>query len=103
RDWPADTVRDAINAHLSMAGARVAILAATAVPEDFDARFSASARHYLFRILNRRPPPALERNLVWHVPVALDIKAMQAGALHLLGRHDFTTFRSVQCQANSPL
>jgi tRNA pseudouridine38-40 synthase len=103
RDWPADTVRDALNAHLTMASERVAILSASAVPDDFDARFSATARHYLFRILNRRAPPALERDRVWHVPVALDAAAMQAGAHELLGRHDFTTFRSVQCQANSPV
>ena len=103
RAWPADTVRDAVNAHLSQAGERVAVLAVTVVPEDFDARFSAKARHYLYRITNRRAPPALEKGKVWWVPKPLDAAAMHAAAQVLVGRHDFTTFRSSQCQANSPL
>lgn len=103
RAWPADTVRDAVNAHLSQAGERVAVLAVTVVPEDFDARFSAKARHYLYRIANRRAPPALEKGKVWWVPKPLDAAAMHAAAQVLVGRHDFTTFRSSQCQANSPL
>jgi tRNA pseudouridine38-40 synthase len=101
--WANDTVRDALNAHLSQAGERVAILAAQAIGEDFDARFSALARHYLYRIANRRAPPALDRGKVWWVPKKLDTNAMHAAAQTLLGRHDFTTFRSAQCQANSPL
>lgn len=103
REWPDHTVKNALNAHLSMAGVGVAILDAARVADDFDARFSATARHYLYRILNRRAPPALERGRVWHVPVMLDTDAMADAAGALLGRHDFTTFRSVQCQANSPL
>lgn len=103
RAWPADTVRDAVNAHLRQAGERVAVLAVTVVPEDFDARFSAKARHYLYRITNRRAPPALEKGKVWWVPKPLDAAAMHAAAQVLVGRHDFTTFRSSQCQANSPL
>lgn len=101
--WPADTVRDATNAHLRLAGERVAILNAIVAPDDFDARFSAIRRHYLFRILNRRSPPAVEANRVWWVPVSLDAGAMHEVAQTLVGRHDFTTFRSAHCQANSPL
>ncbi|MBU0584616.1 MAG: tRNA pseudouridine(38-40) synthase TruA [Alphaproteobacteria bacterium] len=103
REWPDDTVRDAINAHLRMARESVSILAAAAVPDSFDARFSATARHYLYRILNRRASPALEKNRVWWVPAMLSAEAMHEAAQMLVGRHDFTTFRSVQCQAKSPL
>lgn len=103
REWPADTVRDAINAHLRMARESVCILAAASVPDSFDARFSATARHYLYRILNRRASPALEKNRVWWVPAMLSAEAMHEAAQMLVGRHDFTTFRSVQCQAKSPL
>jgi tRNA pseudouridine38-40 synthase len=81
----------------------VAIVGVSAVPDDFDARFSALARHYLYRISNRRAPPALEKGKVWWVPKPLDAAAMHEAAQGLLGRHDFTTFRSTQCQANSPL
>jgi tRNA pseudouridine38-40 synthase len=101
--WPGDTVRDALNAHLVQAGARVSIVTAMATSEDFDARFSAIARHYVYRIINRRAPPALDKGKVWWVPKRLDADAMQAAAQVLLGRHDFTTFRSSQCQASSPL
>ena len=103
KDWRPDTVRDALNAHLQQAGERVAVLKATRVPEDFDARFSALGRHYLYRISNRRSPPALDKGKVWWVPRRLDAEAMDSAAKVLLGRHDFTTFRSAQCQANSPL
>ena len=103
KDWPADTVRDAVNAHLKMAGELVSITAAALVAEDFDARFSATARHYLYRILNRRSPPALEKNRVWWVAKDLDADAMNEAAQALVGRHDFTTFRSIHCQAKSPL
>ena len=103
RAWPADTVRDAINAHLSQAGETVSILTATEVGEGFDARFSAVGRHYLYRILNRRAPPALMKNRVWWVPKPLDAEAMHEAAQMLVGRHDFTTFRSVHCQAKSPV
>lgn len=103
KDWPADTVRDALNAHLGMASERVAILAAARVGEDFDARFSALARHYLYRIANRRAPLALDKNKAWWVPKPLDADAMQEAAQALVGRHDFTTFRSAHCQAKSPV
>lgn len=101
--WPDDKVRDAVNAHLQAAGAHVAILKAMVVPDDFDARFSATGRHYLYRILNRRAPAALDKGKVWWVPKRLDASAMHEAAKVLLGRHDFTTFRSTQCQANSPI
>jgi tRNA pseudouridine38-40 synthase len=103
RDWPADTVRDAVNAHLQMAGEAVSVLVASLVPGDFDARFSAIARHYLYRIVNRRAPLALEARKAWWVPKKLDAEAMHAAAQLLVGRHDFTTFRSIQCQAKSPV
>jgi len=101
--WSDDKVRDAVNAHLQMAGETVSVLAARQVPDEFDARFSATGRHYIYRILNRRAPAALERGKVWWVPKRLDHEAMADAAKLLLGRHDFTTFRSTQCQANSPL
>jgi tRNA pseudouridine38-40 synthase len=103
RDWPADTVRDAVNAHLQMASEAVSVLAAAIVPGDFDARFSATGRHYLYRIVNRRAPLALEAKRAWWVPKQLDVDAMHAAAQTLVGRHDFTTFRSIHCQAKSPV
>ena len=78
------------------------ITAVTAVPDTFDARHSAVRRHYRYRILNRRPPPALERH-AWHVAAPLDAAAMHEAAQHLVGRHDFTTYRASQCQAKSPV
>ncbi|MFA6153913.1 tRNA pseudouridine(38-40) synthase TruA [Mesorhizobium sp.] len=101
--WPSEKVRDAINAHLQIAGDRIAVLKATAVPDAFDARFSATGRHYIYRIVNRRAPAALDKGKVWWVPKRLDAYAMHEAAKVLLGRHDFTTFRSTQCQANSPV
>ena len=101
KDWDPFRIREALNYHLRPAP--VAILSAEAVSEEFEARFSAKARHYEYRILNRRAPPALERHQVWHVPMALDAEAMNEGARLLLGKHDFTTFRSAECQANSPI
>jgi tRNA pseudouridine38-40 synthase len=103
RDWPADTVRDALNAHLTKAGESVVILEAAAAAADFDARFSARARHYLYRIANRRAPLAIERNRAWWVRRPLDHEAMHEAAQRLVGRHDFTTFRAVQCQSKSPV
>jgi tRNA pseudouridine38-40 synthase len=103
RNWPADTVRDALNAYLQMAGDTVAVVAASLAAPNFDARFSATGRRYLYRILNRRAPAAIERNRVGWVARRLDAEAMHAAAQELVGRHDFTTFRSAQCQADSPL
>ena len=103
KDWPADTVRDALNAHLGLAGEAVSILSAGNAHDDFDARFSATARHYLYRIVNRRARLAIDSKRAWWVPKPLDADAMAEAALTLLGRHDFTTFRSIHCQAKSPV
>jgi tRNA pseudouridine38-40 synthase len=81
----------------------ISVLSAQHVPDDWHARFSCVGRRYLYRILNRRAPPALDRGRVWHVAVPLDSEAMADGAAFLVGRHDFTTFRSVQCQSDSPV
>ncbi len=101
KDWRTDTVRDATNAHLRPQP--IAIVSAEVVPEQFDARRSAIRRHYRYRILNRRSPPALARAHVWHVPWALDPNLMRAAAARLLGRHDFSAFRAAECQAASPV
>jgi tRNA pseudouridine38-40 synthase len=103
REWPADTVRDAVNAHLQAAGEAVSVLSAVIAPGDFDARFSARTRHYLYRIVNRRAPLALDARRAWWVPKPIDAIAMQVAAQLLVGKHDFTTFRSIQCQAKSPV
>jgi tRNA pseudouridine38-40 synthase len=81
----------------------VSVLEVEPVAPDWHARFSCRGRRYLYRILCRRAPPALDRGRVWHIAVPLDAAAMSEGAAHLVGRHDFTTFRSAQCQAESPL
>jgi tRNA pseudouridine38-40 synthase len=81
----------------------IAILAAERVANDWHARFSCIGRRYEYRILNRRAPPAIERGHVWHIATPLDVEAMAEGAAMLVGRHDFTTFRSVQCQSKSPV
>jgi len=101
KDWAPDRVRDAINAHLRPDP--IAVVAAQAVPDTFDARFSATARHYLYRIVNRRAPLTVDRGLAWQVGMALDADAMHAAAQALVGHHDFTTFRSAQCQSASPV
>ncbi|HEX8167999.1 MAG TPA: tRNA pseudouridine(38-40) synthase TruA [Beijerinckiaceae bacterium] len=101
KDWPADTVRDAANAHLRPEP--VAVVSAEAVPSTFDARRSARRRRYLYRILNRRARPALDATRVWHVPWGLDAERMHEAAQTLVGRHDFTTFRATECQATSPV
>jgi tRNA pseudouridine38-40 synthase len=96
-----DVLRSAVNHHLRPAA--ISILAAASVPENFDARLSATSRVYLYRILNRRAPPALDRGRVWQVAPPLDVAAMCQGARHLVGHHDFSTFRDSLCQAKSPL
>lgn len=101
REWRTDVVRDAANAHLRPEP--IAVRSAEVVPAGFDARHSAIGRAYAYRILNRRPPPALEIGRAWHVPWPLDAGAMHAAAQTLLGQHDFTTFRAAECQANSPI
>jgi len=94
-------VRDALNYHLRPNP--VVVLDADVADSEFHARFSARSRHYLFRILNRRSPPALETGKVWHVSPRLDADAMHAAAQVLVGQHDFTTFRAAECQAQSPV
>ena len=81
----------------------ISILEAEEVADDWHARFSCLGRRYLYRILCRRAPPALDSGRVWHIPVELDLAAMSEGAAHLIGRHDFTTFRSAHCQSDSPV
>ena len=81
----------------------VSVLEAEQVSDDWHARFSCIGREYLYRILNRRAPPALDRGRNWHVAMPLDAEAMRDAAAHLVGRHDFTTFRSAQCQSDSPV
>jgi tRNA pseudouridine38-40 synthase len=101
RDWDTDTVRDALNAHLRPHP--VAVLSAEKVADDFNARTSALKRHYLYRILNRRADLTLDARRAWRVPRPLDVAAMHAAAQQLVGKHDFTTFRSTECQAKSPV
>jgi tRNA pseudouridine38-40 synthase len=101
KDWDTDTVRDALNAHLRPHP--VAILTAERTAGDFNARTSAIKRHYLYRIVNRRADLTLEVRHAWRVPRPLDAAAMHAAAQRLVGKHDFTTFRSTECQAKSPV
>jgi tRNA pseudouridine38-40 synthase len=101
KSWEPFRVREALNFYLKPSP--VVVLDCANVDDAFDARYSATARHYRYRILSRRAPPALDRHRVWWVPIALDHEAMARAARALLGRHDFTTFRAAQCQANSPL
>ena len=99
--WDPFKLRNALNGNLRPHA--VSVLEAEAVADDFHARFSATRRFYLYRILNRRSPPALDRGKVWWLPVDLDADAMHQAAQHLVGKHDFTTFRAAQCQATSPI
>lgn len=101
KDSNADTVRDALNFHLKPAP--IAVLKAEAVGDDFHARFSAKARLYRYRIVNRRPPLALDRGRAWLVWNELDAAAMHDAAQALVGHHDFTSFRATLCQAKSPM
>jgi tRNA pseudouridine38-40 synthase len=103
RDWRTDRVRDALNAHLTLMEERISILGVDRVEDGFDARFSAAGRRYLYRICDRRPPLAIERERAWHCRKPLDCAAMHAAAQRLLGHHDFTTFRSADCQSESPV
>ncbi len=101
RAWPPDVVRNALNAHL--APEPIAVTAASVAPDGFHARFSATGRRYLYRILNRPAPPSLEKGRAWHVKKTLDVAAMNEAAARLVGHHDFTTFRDADCQAKSPM
>ena len=101
KEFSSNTIQNALNAHLRPN--QIAVVEAAIAAEDFHARFSALLRHYEYRILCRRAPPALDHGFVWHVARKLDVKVMHSAAQTLLGQHDFTTFRSVQCQAKSPV
>ena len=101
KDVATDTVRDALNFHLKPNP--VTIVEARVTEPDFHARFSAKGRSYLYRILNRRAPPTLDRGHVWHVPYRLDASAMHEAAQALIGHHDFSSFRAADCQAESPV
>lgn len=101
RDWDPFRLAEALNWHLKPAP--VAVLAVARVADDFHARFSALGRRYLFRLLSRRAPATHDRGHVWQVNHPLDVEAMRAGAAHLVGHHDFTTFRSTMCQSASPI
>jgi tRNA pseudouridine38-40 synthase len=100
KDWPAKTVMNALNAHL--VGEAISVLDCEGVEDDWHARFSATGRRYLYRILNRPGPPALDAGRVWHMRKSMDADAMHAAAQVLVGLHDFTTFRDVNCQSKSP-
>lgn len=101
KDIRPDKVRDALNFH--MKPNPVTVVSAEAVDDEFHARFSATKRHYVYRILNRRAPPAIDKGFVWHCAGPLDADAMHEAAQVLVGTHDFTTFRSVHCQSKSPV
>lgn len=101
RDWPAERLQDALNHHLRPHP--VAITACAQVPDTFHARFSATERRYLFRLISRRAPLVHEARLVWQVRHSLQLEPMQAAARALVGHHDFTTFRASLCQAKSPI
>ena len=101
KEWDTDTIRDALNAHLRPHP--IAILAAERAADDFNARTSAIRRHYLYRIINRRADLTLEAGRAWRVSRPLDAAAMHKAAQRLIGKHDFTTFRSTECQAKSPV
>ncbi len=100
KEWLTDTVRDGLNAHLRPHP--VAVLSAERVSDDFNARMSALRRHYMYRIVNRRPDLTFDLKYAWRVARPLDAGAMHAAAQRLIGKHDFTTFRSTECQAKSP-
>ncbi len=101
KEWDTDTIRDALNAHLRPHP--VAVLLAERVPDSFNARTSALKRHYLYRIINRRADLTFDLGQAWRVPRVLDAAAMHDAARRLTGKHDFTTFRAAECQANSPV
>ena len=101
RDLTPHRLREGLNALLRPHP--ISVLEVEPVADDWHARFTCVGRRYLYRIINRRAPPALDAGRVWHLPVPLDLEAMAKGAAHLVGRHDFTTFRSAQCQSDSPV
>jgi len=103
RPWKGFRLMEALNAQLRQAGDPVAVTRCEAVDDDFHARFSATERSYLYRIISRRAPLTVERGRAWNVKADLDAEAMHEAAQVLVGEHDFTTFRSTECQARSPV
>lgn len=103
RPWKPFRLMEALNAHLRQSGEPVAILDCDTCGNEFHARFSATGRRYVYRIISRRAPLTVERQRAWNVKVPLDVEAMDHAAKILLGEHDFTTFRSTECQAKSPV
>lgn len=101
KNFSANKIREAMNAHVRPHP--VAVLAVDEISEDFHARFSATERSYVYKILNRRAPASIDRGRCWHVPVALDVDAMHDAGQVLVGQHDFTSFRATVCQAKTPV
>lgn len=101
QDLPPERVMSGLNHYLRPQP--ISVIEARRVAADFHARFDGKARHYCYRILNRRGPPALEAGRVWHIPKALEAERMQAAGEPLVGQHDFTSFRDAACQADSPI
>jgi tRNA pseudouridine38-40 synthase len=100
---PPFRLMEALNARLVEQGVAVAVLSAEEAPPGFHARFSCTGRHYLYRLVCRRAPLALDAGRAWRLPKPLDLDRMREAAVYLVGRHDFTTFRSVHCQAQSAI
>lgn len=103
RPWAPFRLMEALNAHLRQGGDPVAVLDCAKTDEEFHARFSATGRRYVYRMINRRAPLTVERGYAWNIKMPLDVAAMDKAAKLLLGEHDFTTFRSTECQAKSPV
>ncbi|NKB54623.1 MAG: tRNA pseudouridine(38-40) synthase TruA, partial [Rhizobiaceae bacterium] len=103
RPWKPFRLMEALNAHLREAGETIAIIDCDGCSDEFHARFSATGRRYVYRIMSRRAPLTVERGRAWNVKVSLDVEAMHQAAQLLIGEHDFTTFRSTECQAKSPV
>ena len=102
RDLDGYRIMQGINFHLSEPDPTIAVVTAEQVDAEFNARFHATKRHYLYRIINRKPRPAIDLNRVWHVPETLDVNKMHEAAQQLIGHYDFTSFRDSQCQAKNP-
>lgn len=101
KEWDLFVLANAINGNVRPHA--VSVISAEQVGDDFEARFSATRRRYLYRLLNRRAPPTIDKGKVWHVPMDLDVDAMHEGAQYLVGKHDFTTYRAAECQSPSPV
>ncbi len=103
KPWKGFRLSEALNAHLRQAGEPIAILDCDEIDDTFHARFSATKRRYIYRIIQRRSPLTVDKLRAWNVKVPLDVAAMDSAAQLLTGEHDFTTFRSTECQAKSPV